>query len=164
MTRVQIPAAECILTIAARYWLDMCEHNERHTHTHARTHTHAHTHTRTSKQTSKQTNSPCVPPGKLSWFDINFATHARTHVQRIQARLHKQQDCNSAATCRKEAMSTDAPEAYVYDIMGARWIYNIDLKGHCSCRARYDDNITARNKKHRRQESNRGLPVLHPRL
>ena len=145
---------------------------EREIETH--THTSAHTHTPTkqsNKQTRKPTSkqlvtiiepSPCVPPGKLSWFDINSATNARTHVQRIQARFHNQQDYNSAATDRKEATSTDAPETCLFDLTGPPRIYNEDLEKHVSRRAREEQHNLI--KRHMRQTSNRGLPVSHPRL
>ena len=119
---------------------------ERETHHHARARTRkdslTHTHTQLRTQADKQTQtvtiierSPCVPAGKLFRLDINCATNARTHVQRIRSRFDNQPDCNYPATSRKEARSTDAPETYVYDITGPERIYADDLSMHFSCRA-----------------------------
>ena len=118
-------------------WTDASTNREKHTHTltHTRANTPTHTHTHANKQTDKQivTNierSPCVPSGKLSCLDINSTTNARAHVERITSRFHNQQDYNPAATDRKEATSTDAPDAYVYSITGPQRFWNDDLNLH----------------------------------
>ena len=85
----------------------------------------------THKHTNKQTiaiieSPPRVPPGKSSWLDMDSATAARTHVQRVQGRCHNQRDFYIAATDAKEATSTDAPRTNFYDITGPPRIYNGD--------------------------------------
>ena len=91
---------------------------------------------RVARESERERDREREPGGKLSSFDTDSATTARTHVQRVRARTRTRRDYNSLAIYEEEAKSTDEPETYLYDISGPSRIYNDVLNMPLSCRAR----------------------------